>query len=652
MDPRVAGASDGGQKQPSRRGVWRRLWEIILPERVPLTGSLVFLAMHSFVTLSIPKRLGVLIDLSESRDQHRIRSFCVGIAGLFCFGGCANLCRIYLSGMASERIIANLRKKVFQKLVSQPMPFYDDSRNRTTELVHRLSHDCEKIGRTLTENMINGVKNIGQTVGALTIMFRTSPTIAGMLFLVLPPVALSAACYGRFAKRLAAQAADEMAEKSVMAEEYLGNIRIVIAFAEETQAWEKYARHVDASLASARRGVIASASYTSFLQTTGYFVVLALLYAGSVQVSKGKLTVGKLTSLLMYTVFGGVGIMGVGNFAADMGRCAGMASRVFALLDLDSADDARVYATSSPQRGDVSPSIGDAVVNRADPTICETHMLPKDSVGGEVSVQNVSFHYPSRPAVQVWKDVSFCIPSGSCCAVVGHSGAGKSTLTNLLLKLYHQDVGTVMVDGVDVQSMSNKQLRDLIVYVPQDPLLFGGTIRANILFGVDAQGADSALAVAAARKANAHDFILSLKDGYDTFVGEKGSQLSGGQRQRIAIARALAKEMQGDSRILLFDEATAGLDPVNKQALQETMKEIMTQDRQGDEQTHRRTIICITHDEELLRCCDYVVAMQGGEVASHGPFDHGKMSLAEMSQYTMKVPSMDDGAEEVNVTCE
>eukprot|EP01064_Diplonema_japonicum_P014972 TRINITY_DN22741_c0_g1_i1.p1 TRINITY_DN22741_c0_g1~~TRINITY_DN22741_c0_g1_i1.p1 ORF type:complete len:615 (+),score=177.74 TRINITY_DN22741_c0_g1_i1:133-1977(+) len=606
-----------------KEGTMKQLMSYAAPEAGTLGVSMVMLGAYSYVTLQIPKGLGMLIDLGGKGSPESIKTHCQKLLGLFALGGVANFGRQYLAGRASERIVARLRRNLFSKLMGRGMAFYDDEANRTAELLARLTTDTEKIGKSLTESLLQGLKNIAQTIGALAVMFKISPKLATLLFMMLPPVAFSAGTYGRLARRIEREAGDELALKSVIAEEFLSNIRLVIAFGQQQAAEEQYFAALDSVTDIANRGTLASASYQSFLQTSGYVVVLTLLWAGGIQVSQNKLTVGSLTSLLIYTMFGGVGILGVGNFVADLMKSMGTAGRMFHLLDLPQEELA------------------------SDRSICETHMLPESAVGGDLKVENVVFRYPSRQGT-VWRDVSFSIPSGSCCAVVGHSGAGKTTLVNLLLKLYTPESGSIKLEGVDLANITNAQIRKLVAYVPQDPLLFGGTVLYNILFGVVVPpGVDPMdLAMSAARRARAHDFIQALKDGYGTFVGEKGSQLSGGQRQRIAIARALAKDMAGNSRLLIFDEATTGLDPVNKKALQETIRSIIMDVREGDESS-RRTVIALTHDEELLKCCNHVVAFQGGQVAYNGPYK----STVDLTQYTVDLPDMDDkGKEGVRLT--
>ncbi|KAJ9458003.1 ATP-dependent permease MDL1 [Diplonema papillatum] len=610
------------EKKP-RGGTVRRLLSLASPEALPLLGSMTLLGVYSTVTLTIPARLGQLVDLSDKGDPEAVQSHCKKLVGLFCLGGVVNFGRQYLAGTAAERIICRLRKRLLAKLVSQPMSFFDAEENRIAELTTRLTNDTEKVGRALTESLLQGIKNLGQTLGALAIMFKVSPSLAFMLFSTLPPVAVTAVAYGRYAKRLETRVGDQLAAKGIVAEEFLSNIRIIIAYSEQHRCTAKYDAMADSVLSAAYAGICATASYQSFLQTSGYCVVLSLLYVGGLQVAKGKMTVGNLTSLLIYTIFGGVGIMGIGNFAADIIRGVGTASRMFDLLDL-------------PEEEPVGEKSAGA--------LCETYMLPGDSVGGEIRVENVSFSYPSRPQQDVWKNASFSIPSGRCCAVVGHSGAGKSTLVNLLLKLYLPRKGTLRLEGVDLMSIPNSQLRKLVAYVPQDPLLFGDTVLNNILFGVDVpeDGDREQLAVAAAKRTNAHDFIMSLKHGYSTYVGERGSQLSGGQRQRVAIARALAKEMCGSARIIIFDEATSGLDHENKKALQDSIRNVILEAKNVGEESRRRTIIAITHDEALLNMCDYVVAFQGGEVALCGPYPKRGQDLAP---YIMTVPAMGDEEE-------
>ena len=526
---------------PLSSTLWR-LFSLARPELPSLIASAGCLGLYNKVTLSVPRQLGVLVDISQRNNPDAVRQHCAKLVGMFCLGGLANFVRLYLAGTASERVVLGVRTKLFGELMKKNMEFHDQEQNTASELVHRLQHDSDRVGNMVTDTFLHVCKSVVQTVGSLTLLCEVSPKLALCMVLLLPPAAISSACYGRFAKKIEKVASDKLAENATTAEAFLSNVKVVKAFSEEDTAAAQYSRSLIEGYALKKRGISASASYTAFLQTSGYLVILSMLGIGGLEVSSGKMSIGQLTSLMMYTIYGGVGIAGCGNSIADVSRCIGMSRRLFALYE-----EAAKNATETTQ-------------------INETHMLPADSVGGELVFKNVTFAYPSRPSVRVWNNVSFTIPSGSVCAVVGHSGAGKTTLVNLVLKLYTANEGAVTLEGVDVKSIDDTRLREFITYVPQDPLLFAGTIRENILFGVGVcEGrTQDELIHEAAKRAKVDEFIGSLEKGYETYVGDKGSQLSGGQRQRVAIARALAKELCGQSRILVLDEATSGLDPVNR----------------------------------------------------------------------------------------
>eukprot|EP01061_Rhynchopus_euleeides_P014196 TRINITY_DN24655_c0_g1_i1.p1 TRINITY_DN24655_c0_g1~~TRINITY_DN24655_c0_g1_i1.p1 ORF type:complete len:612 (+),score=204.42 TRINITY_DN24655_c0_g1_i1:33-1838(+) len=544
FDPLNATSTDAGQLKltPLSTTLWRLL-ALARPELPSLLASAGLLGLYNRVTLTVPRQLGQLVDISEKGSRSEFRSQCSKLVAMFCLGGVANFVRLYLAGTASERIVLGVRTRLFSTLIKKPMEFHDAESNTASELVHRLQHDSDKVGKMITDTFLHVCKSVVQTVGSLALLFDTSPRLALCMAMLVPPAAISSACYGRFAKKFEQRGADKLAANATAAEAFLSNIRVVKAFSEEKVASSHYCESLAETYEAKRAGIVASASYTAFLQTSGYLVILAMLGIGGVEVSGGKLTVGQLTSLMLYTVYTGVGIAGCGSSIVDVLRCIGMSRRLFALYQ---EAEAAAPARHIP--------------------INETHMLPPNSIGGEIAFKNVSFAYPSRPGVSVWRDVSFTIPSGSCCAVVGHSGSGKSTLVNLLLKLYRQDAGSISLEGVNIDKIPDEALRSLVTYVPQDPLLFAGSVFENIMFGVPVPaGADPReIAVSAAKRAQAHEFISSLDKGYDTYVGDKGSQISGGQRQRVAIARALAKELCGCSRILVLDEATSGLDPVTR----------------------------------------------------------------------------------------
>ncbi|KAF2860393.1 ABC multidrug transporter Mdr2 [Piedraia hortae CBS 480.64] len=569
-------SKDGlGSDKGSWREVRRLLW-IARPELGTLSWAFGFLLISSSVSMSVPFSIGKILDAASSDSGTLLgmsmEQFYVALAALLAVGASANYGRIYILRIVGERIVSKLRSQLFKRTVVQNAEFFDA--NRVGDLISRLGSDTIIVGKSITQNVSDGLRS-GVSAGAgLTMMAYVSWKLTGVLAAFFPPIAIGAFFYGRAIRSLSRRIQQNLGTLTKIAEERIGNVRTAQAFAGELQEVHRYNAQVRRIFSLGKREAGIASIFFSASGFMGNMTFIALLYVGSGMVRSGALTIGDLTSFLMYAGYAGSSLFGLSAFYSELMKGVGAASRLFELQD---------------RYPDISPTRGDAVA----------------SARGPIRFQNVSFSYPTRPAVRIFSDLTFEIPQGSNVAIVAPSGAGKSTVASLLLKFYKPTGGTITINGKDIQTMNAKQLRRKIGYVGQEPVLFSGTIAENIAYGKP--WAQRGEIVHAARQANCL-FISDFPDGLETSVGSRGTQLSGGQKQRIAIARALLK----DPDILILDEATSALDAESETLVNAALGRLL--------QSHNTTI-SIAHRLSTIQRSDIIICIgSDGTVAQQGRF--------------------------------
>lgn len=555
------------------------------------------LAISSGVMMSVPFFTGRIIDRvfghkdpsadeeMQTGETHRdrikhatkdLRSYMLGLAALFTVGALATFGRVYLMNFASERVVNRLRTSAFGSIVRQDVAFFDKS--KTGELINRLSNDVWYVGYATTMNISDGLRGLVGTLGGVGMMFYVSPKLAVVGLSVVPPVAIIAIIYGRYIRSITRQRNDALADASEIAEERFSNMRTVKAFGAELKEEQRYNNTINVVLDIAQRESLAKGGFYSFNSLSGNFILLTLLFNGGSLITQGVITVGDLSSFLLYAVYVGVSLSGISSFYTELMHGIGASTRLFELIEMK-------------------------------PTIPLKGGQKIENLRGGIVLKNVHFSYPTRKEMPVLKGLNLVVPEKSTVAIVGASGSGKSTIAALLLRFYDCTKGSVAIDGIDVKQLEPHWLRQHIGTVNQEPILFSCSIKENIAYGVDSLDAVSMFEIEqAARRANAFDFIKSFPKGFDTVLGERGITLSGGQKQRIAIARALLR----DPKILLMDEATSALDAESEHAVRETLDNLMY--------SCDRTIIIIAHRLSTIRNADQIAVLHEGKVAEVGSY--------------------------------
>ncbi|KAK2602610.1 hypothetical protein N8I77_009128 [Diaporthe amygdali] len=565
----------------STQGGWAeilRLIKIARPEVKWLGISCVFLLISSAVTMSIPFSVGRILDIAtSSKDAPTVlglslTQFFLGFAAFMTLGAVANFGRVVLLRIVGERVVARLRTQLYRRTYVQDAEFFDA--NRVGDLISRLSSDTVIVGKSITQNISDGLRAIVSGATGFCAMAWLSPQLTSVILLMFPPIAVGAFFYGRTIRNISRQIQKNLGTLTKIAEERLGNIKTSQAFAGEIQEIGRYNHQVRKIFALGRRESIIAATFYGSTGWAGNMTILALLIVGGNLVRSGAMSLGDLTSFMMYTVFAGSSLFGVSGFYSELMKGVGAASRLFELQD---------------RHPTIPATVGKKVV----------------SAQGPIKFTDVSFAYPTRPAVTIFNGLNFEIPSGSNVCIVGPSGGGKSTVGSLLLRFYNPTKGTITINGVDINDMNVKSLRRRIGMVAQEPVLFSGTVAENIAYGKPQ--ATRAEIVAAARKANC-GFISDFPDGLETQVGARGAQLSGGQKQRLAIARALLK----DPDILILDEATSALDAESETLVNAALGELLK---------GRNTTISIAHRLSTIKRSDQIIVLSSeGVVAEIGSY--------------------------------
>jgi ATP-binding cassette subfamily B protein len=593
-------ASDRGAKRepksPPTPITWNglreavRLFAYLLPYRRKFAAAHVCLLAASLAGLAFPFFTGRLIDVAVrgqpgatpgpgwTLDTATINSTALSLVLVLAVQALCSSLQTYWLTEVGERSLADLRRDTYGRMIRLPMLFF--AQRRVGELVSRLAADLSLLQNTLTNSGPHFVGQLVMLIGGLVLITLTSGRLTLVMLVSVPVVIGLAVIFGRLTRKVSSEASERLADTNVVVEETLQGISSVKAFTNEDYETGRYRAGIERFIGVVLRGARYQAFFTAFITFAGFGSIVLVIWYGARLVEGGELTFGSLTRFLMYTMFIGGAIGGFVRMYGELQRTVGATQRVRELLR-EEPEETSTAAVHYHGANGVPRLIGD------------------------IAFEEVRFAYPSRKDATVLRDLSLTAEAGQRIALVGPSGAGKSTIVSLLLRFYDPDAGCVRIDGRDARDYSLRRLREQMAIVPQDVLLFGGTVADNIAYGRPGAGAEEI--EAAARRANAHDFIAAFPDGYQTIVGERGVQLSGGQRQRVAIARAILR----DPAILILDEATSSLDSESEYLVQQALNTLM----QG------RTSVIIAHRLSTVRRADRIFVIKEGQVVESGNHD-------------------------------
>lgn len=563
------------------------LYSYVMPYKWQFIIGMVLLSIGSLIFLGIMKIPGEILNIisGEPRFGLTLGKLFLILTILLVIQSLFSYFRVNLFAIVSEKSIANLRRDLYKKLLTLEIPFFEE--RRVGELTSRISNDVTQVQGVMSITLAEFVRQIITLIGGIAIIIFTMPRLALTMLLTFPLVVVAAMFFGRYIRKLMRERQDKIAKTNVVVEETMQSVQTVKAFTNEWFELNRFNKElkdaVDISLRAARfRGV-----FSSFIILVMFGALFFIMYEAALLVQSGAMNKNGLIDFVIYTGVIGGSIVSLGTFYTTIVSAVGAAERIFEIME---------------EKAEIE-------LSRLEP------LKPEERFSGAIRFENISFVYPTRTDIQVLKDISLEIKPGERVALVGTSGAGKSTIVQLLLQFYKHQTGTIEVDGHNIREYPLSKYRQNFAVVPQEVILFGGTIKENILYGKPNATDDEV--IEASKKAYAWEFIQKFPEGLETIVGERGVKLSGGQRQRIAIARAILK----NPPILLLDEATSALDAESEKVVQDALEALM----------ENRTSIIIAHRLATIKNVDRIYVLEHGKIVEQGT--HLELSTKQGGAY-------------------
>jgi len=546
-----------------------RVFRFIKPFKIPFIIGLLVLFISSITTMVFPKVLGDLIDSVNADDATTVNTFTLLLVGIFLVTAILSFLRVYLFGLVTYKALALLRITTYKHLISSPMSYF--SKRRVGELSSRITSDIALLQDTFTTTIAEFLRQfITIPVGMFFLLF-ISFRLTVFMIAVIPIVAIIGIFFGKYIKKLSKEAQDDIADANTVVDETLHGIASVKAYANEFFEILRYKKSIDSSVNTSIKRALWRGVFIGLIMFAAGAAIVSIIWYGLHMVQNEVITLGELLSFAIYSALLGFSFAGAADLFSQLQKAIGATENLMDILD------------------ETTEGV----------TLEET---PEIKIEGNLVFNNVYFSYPSRRDIQVLKGISFSVEQGKQIAIVGPSGSGKSTIAGLIFRFYDPESGNITIDEKELNNYQLSQIRNQMAIVPQEVMLFGGSIKENIEYGKP--GATEEEIFEAAKKANALEFIEGFPEKFETLVGDRGIQLSGGQKQRIAIARAILK----DPSVLVLDEATSALDSESERLVQEALERLM----------EGRTSIVIAHRLSTIKKADTIIVLDNGKIKEKG----------------------------------
>ena len=632
-----AEVSPEDKKKVSKEGFQKalKIFRFTLPYKGTFFVGFIFLILSQITSMSIPLLMGQMVGaivspqksvnqgitniptngfsqniqhfLHLDSTQLTLNSVTTLFAILLILQAGFSFIRVYTFTLVSEQSMRDLRKTLYTKIITLPIPFFE--KNRVGELMSRITTDITQLQDVLSITLAEFFRQIFTLVGGIILISFLSSKLTMFMLLTFPFLVVAAIIFGRFIRKNSKKVQDELASTNIIVEETLQSINVVKAFTNEDLEVKRYSSSVQKVVDYAMKAATFRGAFISFIIFVLFGGIVGVVWYGGNLVLQGELAFKDLFTFIIYTGFIGGSVGGLGDMYAQIQKTVGASERILEILE----EKSEINIVPPASDGGAFSSDFVETLKSQIPSSRVRGLLAPPS--GAVSYKNVAFSYPSRPDMAVLRNINLEVKSGEKVGLVGYSGAGKSTIVQLLMRYYKLTGGQILVDGKNINEYNLTDLRKNIAIVPQEVMLFGGTIYENIAYG-NPQASEKEV-IEASRKANAFDFIESFPEKFQTIVGERGVKLSGGQRQRVAIARAILK----DPAILILDEATSALDSESEKLVQDALDTLM----------QNRTTIIIAHRLATIRNVDTIYVLKEGEISEQG--SHDELVLIENGIY-------------------
>ena len=551
-----------------------KIFRFVIPYKWTFVLGMVFLLLSNLTTLSFPLLIGEMTKVIEGKSKFQINEVTLFFFAILIIQSILSFFRIYTFAQVSEKAMRDVRQTLYAKIIT--LPIFHFEKRRVGELMSRITSDITQLQDVLSITLAEFFRQIFTLVGGVALITYLSWKLTLFMLATFPLLVISAIVFGKFIRKISKKAQDELANTNIIVEETFQSIQAVKAFTNEKYEVNRYTNSLNKVVNEALKAATLRGGFVSFIIFALFGGIVGVVWYGAQLVAQGDLILADLLTFIFYTAFIGGSVGGLGDIYAQLQKTIGASDRILEIL-------------GDPSEVDIHEKETNAQITF-----------------GTIDLQDIYFSYPSRPSVEILKGISFTIEPGQKIAIVGTSGTGKSTLAQLMMRFYEPSQGKIKMGDYAIQDLSVGDWRKMVALVPQEVLLFGGSIRENIAYGKP--GASEEEIQQAAEQAYAKEFIESFPEKWDTLVGERGVKLSGGQRQRIAIARAILK----DPKFLILDEATSALDSESEKWVQSALEELMK----------NRTSLIIAHRLSTIRSADKIIVMESGKIVEMGSHEN------------------------------